>query len=208
LKTKRNNIQAGLRRRSNDLTRADELSQCSKADHETGLVSQEPSLWLRVLCWCRASPRLTHPVGPDPSTGQGRSFGACAVAKTDLSDIYRSYIACLNAQDWTNLGQFVATSVCHNDRQIGLSGYRAMLEQDFREIPDLHFNIELLISDPPYVASRLAFDCAPRARFLGLDVNGRRVTFAENVVYAFQEHKIVRVWSVIDKAAIERQLQA
>ena len=25
-----------------------------------------------------------------------------------------------------------------------------MLERDFDEIPDLYFNIELLISDPPY----------------------------------------------------------
>lgn len=130
------------------------------------------------------------------------------MAKVELSDIYRSYIACLNAQDWPKLGQFVDANVCHNDRRIGLSGYREMLEQDFRDIPDLHFNIELLIPDAPYVASRLAFDCTPRAKFLGLHVNGRRVAFAENVFYEFRHDRIVRVWSIIDKAAIERQLQA
>jgi len=130
------------------------------------------------------------------------------VAKAGLSDIYRSYIACLNAQDWPKLGQFVATNVAHNGGPIGLSGYRAMLEQDFRDIPDLHFNIELLISDPPYVASRLAFDCTPRARFLGLTIDGKRVSFAENVIYQFGNDKIVRVWSAIDKAAIEAQLNA
>ena len=130
------------------------------------------------------------------------------MAKADLSDIYRSCIACLNAQDSPKLGRFVATNVSHNDREIGLSGYRAMLEQDFDDIPDLHFNIELLISDAPYVASRLAFDCTPRAQFLGLDINGKRVSFAENVFYEFRASKIVRVWSVIDKAAIERQLHA
>jgi len=134
------------------------------------------------------------------------AFGAWADA--DLSDIYRSYIACLNAQDWSKLGQFVATNVLHNDRPIGLSGYRAMLEQDFRNIPDLYFNLKLLISDPPHVASRLAFDCTPRAKFLGLNINGRRVLFAENVFYEFRANKIMRVWSVIDKAAIEAQLHA
>lgn len=128
------------------------------------------------------------------------------MSKSDLADIYRGYIACLNEQDWLKLGKFVDANVSHNGRKIGLSGYRSMLEKDFRDIPDLHFNIELLISDPPYVASRLAFDCSPNGQFLGLDINGKRVSFAENVFYEFWQDKIVRVWSVIDKAAIEPQL--
>jgi predicted ester cyclase len=126
--------------------------------------------------------------------------------KTELSDGYRSYIACLNRQDWPKLGQFVHEDVAHNGRRIGLSGYREMLERDFREIPDLHFNILLLISDPPHVASRLGFDCTPNGKFLGLETRGKRVSFTENVFYRFAEKKIVEVWSVIDKAAIEAQL--
>jgi predicted ester cyclase len=81
-----------------------------------------------------------------------------------------------------------------------------MLERDYEEIPDLRFNIEILVAEPPYVASRLAFDCAPKGSFLGLAVNGRRVRFAENVFYRFRAGKIDEVWSVIDKAAIEAQL--
>ena len=81
-----------------------------------------------------------------------------------------------------------------------------MLETDVREIPDLHFDIQLLVSDPPQIASRLRFDCTPRGTFLGLSVNGRRVTFAENVFYRFREDKIEQVWSVIDRMAIEAQL--
>ena len=64
-----------------------------------------------------------------------------------------------------------------------------MLERDFEEIPDLRFNIELLICDPPHVASRLRFDCRPKGLFLGLAVNGRRVTFAENVFYEFRDER-------------------
>ncbi|MBR0839333.1 ester cyclase [Bradyrhizobium liaoningense] len=126
--------------------------------------------------------------------------------RDELADLYRNYIACLNRQDWPALGQFVHDDVVHNARPLGLSGYRAMLEQDFREIPDLHFNIALLICDPPRIACRLAFDCTPSGKFLGLDVNGRRVSFCENVFYDFHDGKIRRVWSVIDKAAIEAQL--
>jgi predicted ester cyclase len=126
--------------------------------------------------------------------------------KADLSDVYRDYIACLNRQDWPKLEQFVDDDVYYNGQRIGLSGYRGMLERDFSEIPDLHFNIQLLMSDGDYIASRLAFDCSPKGKFLGLDVNGKRVSFTENVFYEFRGVKIARVWSVIDKAAIEAQL--
>jgi predicted ester cyclase len=96
--------------------------------------------------------------------------------------------------------------VIHNGRRVGLSGYLEMLQGDFDEIPGLYFNIEMLISDPPYIASRLAFDCTPKGTFLGLHVGGKRVSFTENVIYEFRSEKIVQVWSVIDKAAIEAQL--
>jgi steroid delta-isomerase-like uncharacterized protein len=125
---------------------------------------------------------------------------------TELSDLYRDYIACLNARDWPRLGSFVHDEATHNGRALGLSGYRAMLERDFREIPDLRFDIELVTCDPPNVAARLAFDCTPTAQFQGLPVNGRRITFTENVFYEFRDGKIAQVWSVIDKAAIEAQL--
>jgi predicted ester cyclase len=128
------------------------------------------------------------------------------VLKIGLAAAYRDYIACLNKQDWSKLEQFVDIDVVHNARRIGLSGYRAMLEKDFEEIPDLNFHIQLLISDPPYVASRLAFDCTPARTFLGLPVDGRRISFTENVFYEFRNGKIGQVWSVIDKAAIEAQL--
>lgn len=130
------------------------------------------------------------------------------MTQADLATIYRDYIACLNAQDWSRLGQFVHDDARHNGRSFGLQGYRAMLERDFTDIPDLRFNIELLIAEPPRVASRLRFDCTPRGSFLGLAVNGRRVAFAENVFYEFEDGRIRQVWSVIDKQAIEAQLAA
>lgn len=126
--------------------------------------------------------------------------------RADLADLYRNYIACLNRQDWPALGQFVHDDVAHNARPFGLAGYRTMLERDFREIPDLHFNIELLICDPPRIAARLRFDCTPVGTFLGLAVNGKRVSFRENVFYEFSDGKIRQVWSIVDKAAIEAQL--
>ena len=84
--------------------------------------------------------------------------------------------------------------------------YREMLEGYFCSIPDLYFDIRLLISEPPRVASRLRFDCTPKGILFGLPVNGKRVSFTENVFYEFRNERIEKVWSVIDKAAIESQL--
>ena len=138
--------------------------------------------------------------------GREATRGASAMTKANLSDIYRDYIACLNRQDWPNLGQFVHEDVHYNGKRIGLSGYREMLENDFRAIPDLYFDIYLLMSEPPLVASGLCFDCRPKGMLFGLHINGKRVSFTENVFYEFRDERIVNVWSVIDKAAIEAQL--
>jgi predicted ester cyclase len=129
-----------------------------------------------------------------------------AMTKAELSKVYRDYIACLNKQDWPNLEQFVHDEVYSNGQRVGLSSYREMREKEFYEIPDLHFHIQLLISDPPYIASQLKFECTPKGKFLGLGVNGKKISFTENVFYEFREEKIWQVWSIIDKAAIEAQL--
>ncbi|MBV9491879.1 MAG: ester cyclase [Verrucomicrobia bacterium] len=126
--------------------------------------------------------------------------------KTDLSGLYRAYIACLNTQDWPRLEQFVGEGVFYNGQRVGLQNYREMLEGDFEAIPDLYFDLQLLICEPPYLASRLRFDCTPKGEVFGLPVNGKRVCFSENVFYEFREGKIEHVWSVIDQAAIEAQL--
>ncbi len=125
---------------------------------------------------------------------------------TDLSNMYRAYIACLNKHDWAMLEQFVRADVIHNGQRIGLSGYRAMLVRDHDAIPDLSYTIELLVCESPFIASRLGFACTPQQTFLGLQVNGTRVLFSENVFYQVKAAKIEQVWSVIDKAAIEAQL--
>ena len=128
------------------------------------------------------------------------------MTRAELADIYRAYIACLDKQDWPNLGRFVHDDVHYNGKRIGLSGYREMLERDFRAIPDLCFEIRLLISEPPRIASRLHFDCTPSDMLFGLPVNGRKVQFDENVFYEFVDGRIETVWSIVDKAAIEAQL--
>lgn len=123
-----------------------------------------------------------------------------------LQEFYRAYIACLNRQDWDELRRYVADDVKHNGRPLGLSGYRSMLIKDFEDIPDLRFVIDRLVCDPPLIAARLMFNCSPKGHFLGLEINGRRISFAENVFYEVKGGKIVDVFSVIDKTSIENQI--
>ncbi|AUG55500.1 ester cyclase [Thalassospira marina] len=124
----------------------------------------------------------------------------------ELASLYRQYIDCLNSQDWDNLGNFVHEDAAHNGRPLGVAGYRAMLENDYAQIPDLRFNIDTLTCEAPMVASRLMFDCTPKGEFLGLPINGRKIKFAENVFYEYRDGKIINVLSVLDKVAIEAQL--
>ncbi len=121
---------------------------------------------------------------------------------------YHAYLDCLNARDWTRLGDHVAADVSYNATPIGLGGYADMLIRDVEAIPDLRFVPGLLAVDPPVVAARLDFDCTPVGQFLGIAVEGRRIAFTENVFYRYEADRIAEVWSVIDKAAIEAQLSS
>ncbi len=124
----------------------------------------------------------------------------------EIADCYRGYIACLNNRRWAELERFVHKEVHYNGQFVGLDGYRQMLDGDVRAIPDLQFNIGLLIVEPPHVAAQLRFDCTPTGELFGIAVNGKRVVFTENVFYEFLEGKIRNVWSVIDKKAVADQL--
>lgn len=121
---------------------------------------------------------------------------------TALEGQYLAYLDCLNRQDWGRLGDFVAADVVHNDRPLGLPGYRAMLEGDFRAIPDLQFRPAIIAATSPHIACRLAFDCTPVGMLFGLPVNGRRVRFSEHVFYRLVAGRIAQVWSLIDRDAI------
>lgn len=125
-----------------------------------------------------------------------------------LAELYRAYIDCLNSQNWDKLERYVGQDVTYNGVVVGLDGYRRAREAEFREIPDLHFDVQILMADETTVASRLNFNISPKGAFLELPVNGKRISFSENVFYEFDNDRIADVWSVIDKVAIEAQLSA
>jgi predicted ester cyclase len=124
----------------------------------------------------------------------------------DLKGIYGDYLDCLNARRWRDLENYVRPDVEHNGQRIGLGGYREMLEEDVRSIPDLFFKAAHLIAEPPFIAARLNFECHPVGTLFGLRVDGKLVRFQENVFYEFTGSLIHKVHSVIDKTGITGQI--
>ena len=125
-----------------------------------------------------------------------------------LEPIYRSYIAMLNDRRFSDLDRFVHDELTYNGETWSREKYEELLSDSVRRIPDLHYDIALLVTGPDHVACRLWFDCTPVGDFLGVDVEGRRVLFAEHVFYRFRAGRIEQVWSLIDTDGIRRQLSA
>ncbi len=125
-----------------------------------------------------------------------------------LERTYREYIAALNDRRFADLDRFVHDQLTYNGESWSRARYQELLADDVERIPDLHYEIQLLVVGPDQVAGRLWFDCAPVGEFLGIDVGGRRVSFAEHVFYRFRANRIEHVWSLIDTDGIRTQLAA
>jgi predicted ester cyclase len=125
-----------------------------------------------------------------------------------LEDVYRAYIDALNGRRLDDLGRYVHDRLTYNGEEWTLDRYRSLLAEDVRTVPDLRYEIRLLVAGPDHVACRLWFDCTPRRPFLGIDTGGRRVAFTEHVFYRFRDGRIADVWSLIDTDGVRRQLPA
>ncbi|MEJ2869102.1 ester cyclase [Actinomycetospora sp. OC33-EN08] len=125
---------------------------------------------------------------------------------SDLEQRYRDYLGCLNARRFDDLGAHVGEDVLHNGVRLGLGGYRAMLENDVGTVPDLVFDVRLLVATGDTVGAILGFECTPVREFRGLPPTGRAISFTEHVFYRYRGGTIAQVWSLLDDAAIRAQL--
>lgn len=126
-----------------------------------------------------------------------------------LGDVYRAYIACINAQTMArDLPRFCHDEVVHNAKRHDLTSYRGLMEETFAAIPDIVFGIAAVVADEDAqrVAVRLAFSGTPTGPLAGVQPNGRSVHFSEYVTYSFRDGKIDRVWSIVDWASYRWQL--
>ena len=83
-----------------------------------------------------------------------------------LADVYRRYLRCLNNRQWDELGQFVCEDVTHNQKPIGLTGYRAIS----KAIPLRYLICTFSRSfSSPTPMPAAAFQCTPQQPFLGFE---------------------------------------
>lgn len=122
-----------------------------------------------------------------------------------LDELYRAYLDALNSRRLDDLDRFVNDEVVYNGRAMSRQQYAQMIADDVRNIPDLHFAVDLLVTSDDVVACRLWFDCTPEHEFADVPPTGRRVTFAEHVFYRFRDGRIDQVWSLIDTNAVRDQ---
>jgi predicted ester cyclase len=127
----------------------------------------------------------------------------------ELEDLYRAYIACINAQTTArDLPRFCHDEVVHNAKRHDLASYRGLMEEAFAAVPDIVFGIATVVADEDAqrVAARLEFSGTPTGPLAGVKPNGRSVHFSEYVTYSFRDGKIDRVWSIVDWASYRWQL--
>ncbi|MEO5890949.1 MAG: ester cyclase [Ferruginibacter sp.] len=119
---------------------------------------------------------------------------------------YRNYIDCLNSANLEQLSDFIHDKLTYNGKETTLKEYKENRLVERKAIPDLYYDIGLLVTDENTIASRLNFNCTPVKEFMGIIPNGNRAIFSENVFYKVQQGKINSVWSLVDIDAIREQI--
>ena len=119
---------------------------------------------------------------------------------------YRRYISYLNNRRLDELDEFVHEELTYNGEPETRADYRARIAGDVAAIPDLYFDVQLLVVGGDQVGCRLFFNCTPQSEWLGLRPNGKSISFAEHVFYKFRGGKIYEVWSLLDVPSIVEQL--
>ena len=151
-------------------------------------------------------PRPRHPNAQRPRADQPPSSKEMPVTEVELEAHYRRYISCLNNRRLDELDEFVHEELTYNGEPETRADYRARIAGSVAAIPDLYFDVQLLVVGGDQVGCRLFFNCTPQSEWLGLRPNGGSISFSEHVFYKFRGGKIYEVWSLLDVPSIVEQL--
>ena len=119
---------------------------------------------------------------------------------------YRRYISYLNNRRLDELDEFLYEELTYNGEPETRADYRARIAGDVAAIPDLYFDVHLIVVGDDQIACRLFYNCTPQSEWLGLQPNGKSISFAEHVFYKFRDGKIYEVWSLLDVPSTAEQL--
>lgn len=125
----------------------------------------------------------------------------------DAERVYARYLEVLNGRRWDELAGVVHDELVHDGRTMTREQFADLLREDVATIPDLRYQVRLLLADGDRLAVRLWFDGTPVRPFRGVDTLGRRVAFAEHAFYELVDGRIRTVESVVDVDAVRRQVE-
>ena len=120
---------------------------------------------------------------------------------------YLAYVDALNERRFEDLEELLAERLTYNGEMVTREDYQRARREEVALVPDLRWELDLLVVEGDRVAARFAFTCTPSGPFLGLETSGRELRFAEHVFYRFEEGRIVEVVALVDRDAVRRQVQ-
>ncbi|KAH8882553.1 hypothetical protein GQ53DRAFT_455643 [Thozetella sp. PMI_491] len=128
----------------------------------------------------------------------------------DLGELYRAYIACINARTMaSDLPKFCHPVVTWNGLDMDLGKYRSLMEDTFEAIPELTFDVRVLVVDDEQqmLGVRIEFRGTPTKEYSGAQPTGRSVHFAEHAFYQLESGRIRSVQTAIDWEMYKQQLR-
>ena len=120
-----------------------------------------------------------------------------------LRQHYVAYISAINAGHADQLDDFVDENVLYNGQPLTKDEYQHLITDSQEAIPNLYFEIQMLVVGNNEVGCRLHFpNVTLQKEFLGQQPSGKSISFSEHVFYKFREGKIYEVWSLLDERAV------
>lgn len=118
----------------------------------------------------------------------------------DLGSVYAAYLAVLNPQsssteerDLSELHRFVDEKVVHNGQQLGISGYRHLIERSVEQYPSLRYNATTIVVD----SERQSLAAILHMPYIDKTEHGSEKVLVEHVFYQFRNGRIQEVRSMV-----------
>jgi steroid delta-isomerase-like uncharacterized protein len=131
---------------------------------------------------------------------------------SDNETAVRRWIDAWNVQDpEAGLGLLSADFVRHDanlPEVVGAAAQRDFLRGVFSAFPDIHIEVDQLITQADIVAVRLLIRGTHRDEFLGIPATGRGINIQSVDIFRLADGKIAEQWVLMDALGMMQQLGA
>ncbi len=135
------------------------------------------------------------------------------MAATHKAIVRRFYEEVVNQGKSEVVDQIVAPGFVDHDPPapglpVGSAGVKAAFAGLRAAFPDLHFEVEELVSEFAFVSARYQMTGTHRGTFLGIAPTGKRVTITGVDIVRFEQGKAVERWGLQETLSLLQQLDA